>query len=117
MTNKIFTVVLTSILAGTLMSSSAFAQQIDPGHPRISQVDQRLQNQSNAEDKGLTNGTLKPGQAARDEKADARVNNQMQRDEAKHHGHITKREQRHLNRELNHNRHRITRQEHHNENK
>src|SRR5579884_3977078 len=98
-------VVYAALVAGSMLSTPVLAQDagMDPGHPRINEVDQRLQNQENRINQGVNNGTMSPRQAGRDERRDARVERQMQRDEAKHHGHITKREQRHLNRELNHN--------------
>ena len=60
----------------------------------------------------MDKGQINPNQAARDERRDARVERQLKRDEAKHGGHITKREQAKLNRELNHNSKAIHNQRH-----
>src|SRR5258708_5674492 len=103
--------IMSSLIATTALSVPAFAQDAsDPGHPRISEVDQRLQNQQNRINTDVSNGTMTTGQAARDEKRDARVQKQMTADEAKHGGHITKAEQKHLNKELNKNSRAIHRQ-------
>ena len=100
---RIVTVVLSGLAAG-MLSSTAVAQvnDYDPGHPRVNEVDQRLNNQNNRIQNGVQDGQMRPGQAARDEKRDARVEHQEQRDEAKNGGHLTKKEQNHLNKELNH---------------
>jgi hypothetical protein len=84
-----------------MLASSALAQQPDPGHPRINQVENRLDGQENNTMNADKNGKLTADQAARDERQDQRIQNQLTRDESKHHGHITKREERRLNREMN----------------
>lgn len=113
---RLATYALTGLVAG-LLSTAALAQTTDndPGHPRINQVDQRLQNQNNRIQNGVQDGQMTPGQAKRDEKRDSRVEHQEQRDESKQGGHLTKGEQRHFNRELNRNSHDIHRQRHHGE--
>ncbi len=112
MHSRLMTLLFAGLVAGTLISGTALAQT-DPGHPRINEINQREDNQQNRIDNGLKDGQMTTGQAARDEKRDARVERQMGRDEARHGGHITKREQRRMNRELNHNSHDIHRQRHH----
>lgn len=94
----------------TLLSSSpfqaAFAQSTDtgvPGHPRVNEVDQRLQDQQTRIDNGVKDGQMTAGQTTRDETRDARVSQELSKDEAKNNGHITKAEQRRLNRQLNRN--------------
>ncbi len=91
------------------MAGPAFAQE-EPGHPRVNEVQGRIDNQENRVDKGINKGQLTPGQAARDTRRDARVERQLKRDEAKHGGHITKAEQNKINRELNKNSRDIHRQ-------
>ncbi|MDE3059921.1 MAG: hypothetical protein KGJ06_02800 [Pseudomonadota bacterium] len=99
--NKISTLALLMALG---FSAPVFAQNADtnvPGHPRVNEIDNRLQDQQNRINAGEANGTMTQGQAARDEKRDERVAAQESKDEAKHNGHLTKREQRKLNKELN----------------
>ena len=95
-----------------LLSAPAFAQDADPGHPRVNEIQGRIDNQENRVNQGIGQGQINGKQAARDEARDARVERQLQRDEAKHGGHITKGEQAKLNRELNHNSHAIHNQRH-----
>lgn len=105
--------ILAGLVAG-LLSTAALAQapDYDPNHPRVNEVNQRLDNQNNRIQQGVQDGQIKPGQAARDEKRDARIARQEQRDKAKHDGHLTKREQKHMNKELNHDSHDIHKQRH-----
>ncbi|MDR3424984.1 MAG: hypothetical protein P4M13_07925 [Alphaproteobacteria bacterium] len=93
----------------------AMAQASDPtvpGHPRINEIDRRLENQQNRTDTGVANGQINANQAARDTAHDARVSRELSTDEAKNGGHITKAEQRRMNRQLNKNSHKIHRQRH-----
>jgi len=113
MTNKI-TQSLLILAAGSLMlvgsasaqtqtsnTSGAGAGQVDPGHPRVNQVNQRETNQQNRIANGVKNGQLKPGQTARLERGEQRLQNNEKRDMAKDNGHLTKRDQRQLNHEAN----------------
>ncbi len=94
--------VILSLTAGTILSSPVIAQEQseDPGHPRINQVENRLEHQENNTERAEKNGKLTEGQAERDERRDQRTQSQLNRDEAKHGGHITKAEQRRLNHEM-----------------
>ncbi len=74
----------------------------DPGHPRVNQINQREQNQQNRIANGVKNGKLTPGQTARLERGEQRLQNNEKRDMAKDNGHLTKQDQRQLNREANH---------------
>ncbi len=96
-----------SLAGAVMLASSAMAQAPDPGHPRVNEVDQRLQNQQNRVDNGVANGQLNARQTAHDTAVDNRVGRQLSADEAKNGGHITKAEDAHLNRELNRNSDRI----------
>jgi hypothetical protein len=95
----------------TLGSSLAMAQSV-PDHPRVNEVNQRLDNQQSRINQGLANGTMSNKQAARDEKHDANIAKRESADEAKHNGHLTKGEQNRLNRSENRNSRRIHRQKH-----
>ncbi|HXY51379.1 MAG TPA: hypothetical protein VEI01_18155 [Terriglobales bacterium] len=73
----------------------------DPGHPRVNEVNQREQNQQDRIANGLKNGTMTPGQAAHVEKQEQHIENQEKRDMARNNGHLTKAEQKQLNKEQN----------------
>ncbi len=78
-----------------------------PGHPRVNEVDQRLDNQQKRIDNGVASGTINAKQEARDQATDAKVSQELSKDEAKNGGKITKAEQRRMNRQLTHNSKRI----------
>ena len=109
MTIKSISVVgaLCAILGTTLASA-----QTVPDHPRVNEVNQRLDNQQQRIDNGLKNGTMTGKQAARDEAHDANIARRESVDEAKHGGHLTKAEQNRLNKSLNKNSKRIYNQKH-----
>jgi hypothetical protein len=95
----------------SLAASLATAQTV-PDHPRVNEVNQRLDNQQSRINQGLANGTMTNKEAARDEKHDANIAKRESVDEAKHNGHLTKGEQNRLNRSENRNSRRIYRQKH-----
>jgi hypothetical protein len=82
-------------------TSGAGAGKVDPGHPRVNQVNRRETNQQNRIANGIKNGQLKPGQAARLERGEQRLQNNEKKDMAKDNGHLTKKDQRQLNHEAN----------------
>lgn len=82
-------------------SSGAGPGVVDPGHPRVNQVNRREGRQQQRIGNGVKNGTLTPKQTANLERREAGVQRQEQRDMAKHNGHLTKGEQRQLNRREN----------------
>ncbi len=98
------------------MGGAAFAQTApavpDPGHPRINEVQQRIDNQQARIDRGVSDGQINAKQAARDDAKIAREQNSLNRDTAAHGGHITKAEQRNLNKRLNKGSKQIYRQRH-----
>jgi len=104
------TIMMTAVLVSGV-SGAAMAQTV-PGHPRINEVDQRLENQQDRIDAGVNKGQINAKQEARDNARDTRVAQQLSADEAKNGGKITKGEQRRLNRELNRNSRRIYKQRH-----
>src|SRR5579872_3260294 len=73
----------------------------DPNHPRVNQVNRREQRQQNRIANGIKNDKLSSRQAARLERGETRLQNNEKRDMAKDNGHLTKRNQRQLNREAN----------------
>jgi hypothetical protein len=109
-----FTKSLLVLAVGGLMLSTAAAQTstsntsgagagvVDPGHPRVNQINQREENQQNRIANGIKNDKLTPGQAAHLERGEQRLQNNEKKDMAADGGHLTKQDQRQLNREANH---------------
>jgi len=83
-------------------TSGAGPGVVDPGHPRVNQINQRQENQQDRIANGIKNGKLTPGQAARLERGEQRLENNEKKDMAADGGHLTKQDQRQLNREANH---------------
>jgi hypothetical protein len=103
--------VLAGLCCTAWVSTAALAQEV-PDHPRVNEVNQRLDNQQARINQGLANGSMTGKQAARDEAHDANIAKRESVDEAKHNGHLTKGEQNRLNRSENRNSRRIYRQKH-----
>lgn len=111
MTNSITKSLLVLAVGGLMAVGSAAAQQsttsgagagqVDPGHPRVNQVNSRETNQQNRIANGVKNGQLRPGQTARLERGEQRLQNNEKKDMAKDNGHLTKQNQRQLNRQAN----------------
>jgi len=112
MMNKIMKSLSILAVGGLLLVGAAAAQtqdntsgagpgQVDPGHPRVNEVNAREQNQQDRIANGVKNGTMTPGQAARVENREQHIENQEKADMAAHNGHLTKAEQNKLNREQN----------------
>jgi hypothetical protein len=73
----------------------------DPNHPRVNQINHREQRQQNRIANGIKNDKLTPKQTAGLEKRENRLQNNEKRDMAQNNGHLTKKDQRQLNREAN----------------
>jgi hypothetical protein len=112
MTSKITNSLLILTVGGLMVVGSAAAQTatttsgagpgvVDSGHPRVNEVNRRQANQQKRIGNGINNGSLSPKETANLERRDASVQKQEHADMAKHHGHLTKAEQRHLNRREN----------------
>lgn len=107
--NKITNSLLILAAGGLVLLGSAAAQTnsnagpgaVDAGHPRVNQVNRRQTRQQKRIAQGVKNGSLNPKETAQLEKREAGVQRQEQRDMAKHKGHLTKAEQRQLNRREN----------------
>ena len=127
MINKVSNFLLILAVGGVLMfAGSATAQTStdpaqqpaagpgvqDPGHPRVNQVDNRLERQKQRIERGEKNGTITKQEAHHLYRHDQKVLNQENRAMAANGGHLTKREQRHFNKELSHNSRQIQRAEH-----
>ena len=123
MTNKITNSLLVLAVGGLMFAGSAAAQTatsgagpgiVDPGHPRVNEVNQREENQQKRIANGINNGSMNAHEAANVEKREASVQRQEQADMAKHNGHLTKAEQRQLNRRQDRISHSIYKDKHNN---
>ena len=85
----------------TSTTSGAGPGVVDPGHPRVNQVNRREGKQQQRIANGISNGSLNPKEAAHLEKREAAVEKREQADMAKHNGHLTKAEQAGINRQQN----------------
>ncbi len=110
MTNKLSRSLVLIAVGGLMLVGSATAQSstsgagpgvVDPGHPRVNQVNRREANQQKRIGNGVANGTLTSKQATHLERRETAVQNREQADMAKHNGHLTKAEQRGINRQQN----------------
>jgi hypothetical protein len=90
-----------SAIAQTTTTSGAGAGVVDPGHPRVNQVNGREANQQNRIGNGVKNGSLSPKQTSNLENREASVQNREKKDMAAHNGHLTKAEQNGINRQQN----------------
>lgn len=114
MTNKFTQSLIVLAVGGLMVVGSAAAQtqtsntsgagpgQVDPGHPRVNQINGRETNQQDRIANGVKNGKLTPGQTAHLERGEQRLENNEKKDMAKDNGHLTKKDQRQLNKEANH---------------
>ncbi|MGH8113950.1 MAG: hypothetical protein ACREPS_02685 [Rhodanobacteraceae bacterium] len=113
-TSIIRTGLICLLACSAFAGANAFAQDTTvPGHPRVNEVNNRVNNQQARTQKGIANGTVTGKQAANDEKRDANIAQRTSADEAKHNGHLTKTEDRNLNRAENRNSRKIHRQRKH----
>jgi hypothetical protein len=111
MINKISNSLLILAIAGLTFTGSAIAQTtttsgagpgvVDPGHPRVNQVNRREARQQNRIANGVNNGSLNAKQTSRLENREASVQKREQKDMAAHNGHLTKAEQKGINRQQN----------------
>jgi hypothetical protein len=90
-----------SAIAQTTTTSGAGPGVVDPGHPRVNQVNGRETNQQNRIANGVKNGSLSPKQTSNLENREASVQNREKKDMAAHNGHLTKAEQNGINRQQN----------------
>ena len=90
-----------SAIAQTTTTSGAGPGVVDPGHPRVNQVNGREANQQKRIANGVKNGSLNAKQTSRLENREASVQNREKKDMAAHNGHLTKAEQNGINRQQN----------------
>ena len=110
--NKLSNVLQILAVGGMLFAGSAAAQTatttsgagpgvVDPGHPRVNEVNTRETIQQRRIANGVKNGSLSPRETANLERREASVENREKRDMAEHNGHLTKKEQAGINRQQN----------------
>jgi hypothetical protein len=110
--NKLTNSLMVLAVGGLMFAGSAVAQTatsssgagpgvVDPGHPRVNEVNGREANQQKRIANGIQNGTLNSQQAANLEKRESALQNREQADMAKNGGHLTKGEQARLNQREN----------------
>ena len=124
MKNKIIKSLIVLAAGGLMLVGAAAAQtqdsntsgagpgQADPGHPRVNEVNAREQNQQDRIANGVKDGTMTPGQAAHVENREQNIENQQKADMAANNGHLTKDEQKQLNKEQNRTSKRIYKDKH-----
>ncbi len=90
-----------SASAQTSTTSGAGPGVVDPGHPRVNEVNRREEDQQQRIGNGIKSGKLNSRQAANLEKRETSVQNREKKDMAEHNGHLTKAEQKGINRQQN----------------
>ena len=106
--NKLTNSLLVLAVGGLLLAGSASAQNstttsgagpgvVDPGHPRVNEVNRREENQQQRIANGVSSGKLSAQQTSNLEKREANLQNSEKKDMAAHNGHLTKAEQKNLN--------------------
>ena len=89
------------------VSATGYAQEVtpngavDPGHPRVNQVDSRERRQDARIAQGDRSGQLTNRETANIDRRENNIQNSKALDQAAHNGHLTKREQNRLNRRQN----------------
>jgi hypothetical protein len=110
--NKLTNSLMVLAVGGLMFAGSAVAQTatsnsgagpgvVDPGHPRVNEVNAREANQQKRIANGIQSGKLSSQQTANLEKRETALQNKEQADMAKNGGHLTKAEQAHLNQREN----------------
>jgi uncharacterized lipoprotein YajG len=105
--NKLTNSLLVLAVGGLLLAGSASAQTsttsgagpgvVDPGHPRVNQVNGREENQQQRIANGVSSGKLSARQTSNLENREANLQKTEKKDMAAHNGHLTKAEQNNLN--------------------
>ncbi|MGB7586018.1 MAG: hypothetical protein WBM11_14335 [Terriglobales bacterium] len=89
------------VSAAQTTASGAGPGVVDPGHPRVNEVNGRQEVQQQRIANGVKNGSLSPRETSNLEKREASVQRREQRDMARNGGHLTKAEQNGINRQQN----------------
>ena len=100
-----------ALLAGT-GAAQAQETQWQKNHPRRSQVNKRLARQNQRTEQGVKSGALTPEQGKQLHQEDQGIRKEERQDAAQNGGHITKQEQRKLNRQENRESRKIRKEKH-----
>jgi hypothetical protein len=100
-TRKAATVMLISVSLAGVATSAVAETQWEQTHPRREQVNDRLANQSKRIKTEVAQGEMSKGQAAKLHKADHQIRGEERAMASQNNGHISKQEQRTLNRQEN----------------
>ena len=100
---------IATLALGGMLTATGFASNTsgagpgkhDPGHPRVGQVNHREQRQQNRIANGMKSGALTPKESAHLERQQQHIVHREKRDMAADNGHLTRADQRQLNREQN----------------
>lgn len=90
-----------SAQTATSTTSGAGPGVVDPGHPRVNEVNRREERQQQRIAKGVANGSLNSKETTNLERRETALQSKEKADMAKHNGHLTKAEQRNLNQREN----------------
>ena len=93
-------------------TSSQSTTTTSPAPAQKPAITQRKENQQQRIANGVKSGQLTPGETRRLERGEQRLQNNEKKDMAKDNGHLTKQDQRQLNREANHMSKRIYKDKH-----
>jgi hypothetical protein len=91
-----------SLVAGAMLFLTINAVRAEdkvPNHPRVNEVNKRQDKQQKRIANGVKEGQINKKQELKDEKQATKIDRQESKDEAKHGGHLTKPEQKQLNKE------------------
>lgn len=95
------TLMIVGSAAAQTTASGAGPDKVDPGHPRVNQVNARETAQQDRIANGVKSGQLTPGETRRLERGEQRLQRNEKRDMKADNGHLTKQDQRQLNHEAN----------------
>lgn len=100
------------VAAAFVVGGTSFAGDWKEDHPRRAEVNSRLNNQNRRIDEGVENGSLTKRQAGQLHREDRAIRAEERAIASEHGGHITKGEQRMLNRQENRVSHQIHKEKH-----
>jgi len=101
MTNRVKGLMAALLGLVLLASGAQAATQWQKGHPRRTEVNKRLKNQNRRINQGVKSGKLTQQQAQQMHKEDRQIRQEERDMAAQNGGHVTKQEQRTLNRQEN----------------
>ena len=98
---RVVTIAVAGVFAAGLSAGAMAETQWERNHPRRDQVNDRLQNQNKRIDREVKEGEMSKQKAARLHRDDRRIRQEERRMASRDGGHITKQDQRRLDRQEN----------------